>query len=333
MKKLNDEPGCGGQGDGFEGNAHNLRLLGYLEIHRDGFGSGQRGLHLTRAALAATIKYPWTRGQEPDPQYEGKWGAFEPERKLLDWVLEDRPQGGPLFPVEKEIMDWADDVTYAVHDMEDFYQHGLIPLDRLLNFTSPGGSAEEESAELERFLNCVQDEWQPERHGGQAFVRSNAVAAMQRVSQLVSVTEPFHGTREHRALLDDSVSQLIAYFIEGVSLADGAYYDGELTIDPDRRFICDLLKKLVFFYVIERPALAGQQRGQQQVVHDLLTWHAEDAMDRGLLLPDDRREELADHGLPLRAACDHVASLTEAHALALHRRLGGHDPGSVTDLL
>ena len=28
-------------------------------------------------------------------------------------------------------MDWADDITYAVHDLEDFYRAGLIPLHNL----------------------------------------------------------------------------------------------------------------------------------------------------------------------------------------------------------
>lgn len=42
-------------------------------------------------------------------------------------------------------MNWADDVTYAVHDLEDFYRAGLIPLHRLLR-----------QAEQDRFIEAAQ---------------------------------------------------------------------------------------------------------------------------------------------------------------------------------
>ena len=99
-------------------------------------------------------------------------------------------------------------------------------------------------------------------------------------------------------------------------------------VPEDRRFACTLLKKLIWCYVIDQAAFAAQQRGQQRIIGDLVAWFAEEPMR---LLPTDRREELESHGDMGRAIADHVATLSEARALALHQRLSGHDLGSVTD--
>jgi dGTPase len=43
-------------------------------------------------------------------------------------------------------MDWADDVAYAVHDVEDFYRAGLIPLERFI----------EDEPEVDRFAKYAE---------------------------------------------------------------------------------------------------------------------------------------------------------------------------------
>ncbi len=112
--------GCGG----FEGNAQSLRLLTRLEAKAPG-----AGLNLTRATLDATLKYPWLA---PDPAAEaepGKYGAYGDDAAVFAWVREGAPPGRPCF--EAQVMDWADDVAYSVHDLEDGLHAGLIRLGQL----------------------------------------------------------------------------------------------------------------------------------------------------------------------------------------------------------
>lgn len=319
-------------GDGFEGNAQNLRILTALEVHDH---VGARGLHLTRATLAATVKYPWRRDGQPDDQkakYEGKWGAYATDAHVLDWLIAPRPEAGPFAPVEKQIMDWADDVAYACHDMEDFYRRGVIPLDRLLQFHIPEDSpaaAHEESDALRDFFDFLEEDWREEREGA-GFERARANRSFRFIASVIPVTEPYRGTTRAKASLHAGVSRLISFLCDSASIqGPGCWYGGTLEVDDDRRYICNLLKKLIWYYVIKRPALAGQQHGQRRVVKQLLTWHSKERS----LLPEDRLEELLVHQDLVRAACDHVASLTEHHALALHRRLSGIDTGAVTDLV
>src|SRR5206468_1630907 len=112
--------------DGFDGNAQSLRILCRLTIGDGWTQEGEEavpvsGLNLTRSTLAGVIKYPCAYGE--NPRMPKKWGYYQDEREYFEWA-----RAGCVAhqrTLVAEVMDWADDVTYAIHDLLDFYRAGL----------------------------------------------------------------------------------------------------------------------------------------------------------------------------------------------------------------
>ena len=113
--------------EGYEGNAQSFRIVSCLEIRESGRNEGALGLNLTRATLNALLKYPRMRDESKNRRQ--KFGAYRSEDKQFKFAREYSSDQNPCL--EAQIMDWADDISYAVHDLEDFYRAGMIPLDRL----------------------------------------------------------------------------------------------------------------------------------------------------------------------------------------------------------
>jgi len=236
-------------------------------------------------------------------------------------------------PVEALLMDWADDVTYAVHDVEDFVRLGLIPLDRLFAFNLPPDhrqASREESPTLANFLDGVEKKWTPDS-GFPPFARGEIVKELHFLADKISVVDPFDGSRACKGRLATTVTDLITFFANDVSISGKGFgYDSELLL-PDRlRTFCELLKELIWFYVIDRPSFAAQQYGQARIIADLFRWIYE---DNTRLLPRDRQDELEEHRDLIRVVADHIASLTEPMALTLYRKLSGTDLGAASDLV
>lgn len=126
--------------DGFEGNAQSFRTIVTLDSNskardesRSQQGLHSTGLNLTNVTLAAVLKYPWWRVEE-HPKYNSKFGAYaaeiDPFIKARAWTESTRL--GPLDQtVEAAIMDIADDLTYAIHDLQDFYVAGRLNLAKI----------------------------------------------------------------------------------------------------------------------------------------------------------------------------------------------------------
>lgn len=234
--------------DGFEGNAQSFRILTRLATHR---GPGTPGLDLTYRSLRAVTKYPWLRGENIEKPR--KWGAYDCDADVLFKVTGQDPEATyASHPIQQsldaQVMDWADDISYAVHDIEDFYRSGHIPL----------GDYKSNSDTLKRFLAYAS---KPEALGE---LDQNTIDAFENLLSTFMPTTAYAGTDEDHALLDLVRSTMLTQFIDATTIQDGRLHREEV---PDN--LNALVKQLIWFHVIDGPRLASIQLGQQRVVRDL----------------------------------------------------------------
>lgn len=115
--------------DGFEGNAQSFRIVTKLDSNK----RTRIGLNLTAVTLAAILKYPWWR-VTTEKKFDRKFGTYSSELSEFgfarEWTL-DTGVSRYGQTVEAAIMDTADDLTYAIHDLQDFYVAGRLDLNRI----------------------------------------------------------------------------------------------------------------------------------------------------------------------------------------------------------
>jgi len=302
---------------GFEGNAQSFRIVTKLAFKSDKYD----GLDLTRATLAATLKYPWLRNE--NPANLKKWGAYQSELEVFTFARELGPAEPFKRTVEAELMDWADDVTYSVHDIEDFYRAGRIPLHLLAQTQS--------TRERLHFFDDVY-----RRNSGKArfYSRPELEEAFANLLAMYwRVEEAYEGTREQRSLLRFFTSHLIHRFIGGVTIDEKTK---SLSINAELRKEVAILKELTWTYVIEAPALAMQREGQKRIIGCLFdVYKAASQTKRNLSLFSpyyrdrlDRTDSEADRQ---RIVVDLIAAMTEPQALETYAQLMGVRPSSTLE--
>jgi dGTPase len=277
---------CGG----FEGNAQSFRLLTRLEVKVEG-----AGLNLTRGALDAATKYPWTRSEG-----RRKFGVYDDDLPVFSWVRSGRTD--EARPLESQVMDWADDVAYSVHDFEDGVVSGLIDLDRIRH-PSEREAVAELAAEDEAIWSSLLDEpwWPRSFHGG-----SRDLSVLKRATSTLIGRFCLAAERATRARFGDTA-------------LDG--YAADLVVPPVERAECALLKAVTVRYVMGRPEASALQAREREVIAELVPLVAH----REALDPFYREQwdAASDDHARLRVAVDQVAALTDAAALRLHTRLTG----------
>lgn len=329
---------CGG----FEGNAQTLRILTRLEpkiLGTGPFGDQEPaeitgGLNLTRASLDAATKYPWPR--RPGT---AKFGVYADDLAVFTWLRGGSVHPGSAHPgsadvsgvhtagahtegaavghgdrrcLEAQIMDWADDVAYSVHDVEDAVRAGRVSFGALAD---PDERAAVAALAAKHFtaepVSAVED----------------AAAELLTLPVVAEIAaRGYDSTLGAQVALKRLTSELVGRFASAaVTATQAACGDG-----PLRRYEADLrvparvaaevalLKAMALRYVMSDRRRLALQEGQRQLLAELIEVLL--ARSPEALEPVFRQawSDAAGDAERLRAVIDQVATLTDAQAHAWH---------------
>ncbi|WP_328451226.1 deoxyguanosinetriphosphate triphosphohydrolase [Amycolatopsis sp. NBC_00438] len=292
---------CGG----FEGNAQTLRILTRLEPKLVDEHGATAGLNLTRACLDATTKYPWPR--KPGRR---KYGVYADDAEVFAWFRDGAPVGETCL--EAQIMDWADDVAYSVHDVEDGVLAGRIRL-RVLAYPDERAAVAEAAAK---------------HFSGQSVSTLESAAeellALPVVAALAEAAPD--GSPGTQVALKRLTSELVGRFataaVTGTRAKFGegplGRYRARLAVPEQVAAEVALLKALALRYVMSDRRRLAMQEGQRELLGELvhaLARRAPESLDP-LFVPAWKAAK--DDAALLRVVVDQVASLTDAQAHVWH---------------
>ncbi|MFB9900224.1 dGTP triphosphohydrolase [Cerasicoccus arenae] len=307
---------------GFEGNAQTLRILTQLIYERP---DGATGLRPTRAFLDGVLKYKSLRSEETAKLTEedlkkSPWPdnhfLYEEQADVRSFVF-----GGEAAPadldlnhfksVECQIMDWADDTAYSLHDIVDGAKAGFLTEDTVRK-------------------------WAAGLSGKHAWMRDHPA--------LIKLIETISENK-----LEPRFANKVGHFIHACSLKPTENFLSGMTerhafrviVDPEIERERDIYKQLALDVIFLSTRIQQIEFKGGVILHKLFTALAEHYLPSQItgrslkLLPEPIHSwtmATEDEATRARLLCDFIASLTDPQAARLYKRLFDPDFGSITDL-
>jgi dGTPase len=295
---------------GFEGNAQTFRILSRLETKILDSAGRSRGLNLTRASLDAATKYPWRLTDAAKFGNQVKFGVYEDDLEVFSWMRADAPVG--VKCIEAQVMDFADDVAYSIHDFEDAIVEELISPHALNDPLAQTGLLED----IEKWTGGMLYKTQLEQ--GLNNLRANPY-------WLASFSQTPADLAKLKNLTSDLIGSFVMRTIEAV-LPSGSEqsitrYEASLVVPTEVMSEISVLKGLVASQIMTNDERQPYYENQRELLIELADSllasngkHLDPVTKMAWASATSEKEER-------RAVVDAVASLTDPAAIALHGEL------------
>ena len=303
---------------GFEGNAQTLRIVAKLEPYSNGYG-----MNLTRRTLLGFIKYPafinelWhtipdtrnSRAFIKADDWRPAKGLYQDDAHIFDWIVEplsqndrtllnthatiDKHRAKTLYKsLDSAIMEHADDIAYAVHDLEDAIATRVLTLDDWQTHALP-------------HLQALNFKW------------LNTL--------LETLTSRLFSKNDFER--KDAIGELVNTFIIHIHLdiQNEAFecpilkYTAKL--HPEYENVLHILKHFVFQRLIRDPEMQQIEFKGQNLLIELFTAFASDPLR---LLPETTQAQYIEaqkHNQGMRIICDYLSGMSDEYAYKTYQRL------------
>ena len=310
---------------GFEANAQTLRLLARLMPYSYRVDGGERlevtsGLNVTRRTLLAVLKYPMRysdysdgeRRQRPPKCY------YDSENKFAHWACEpfcaadrdaflrqygdgnERGDGSMYRTFDATIMDYADEIAYSTHDLDDAIARKFV--------------------DCNGFRHAVEQACDT----AEAGVRQRIMAILEECGSYDALFSPHEAHRKY------AIGTLIHSFIMAlkVNVRDGFSHPllrYTLTLPHAEQTLLNTLRTIVVEQVIcQRTNQMLQIKGERMIGRLVEVYHT----DGNKIIPDfdQRVQQIMDY-IPhepmarVRLIVDHVAAMTDSELLSNYQLL------------
>ena len=311
----------------FEANAQTFHILVAVEPKSTRYP----GLNLTRATLAGVMKYPFRQETASDKFIFTEdmpvacW-AFEGGGSIVGGARQKRKR--PQTSLICQILNWADDCAYSIHDVEDALQAQFLHAGdlkdpqfsrRVASYYDRTRASEGVHAmplgEVRERLGALERKIRPRENGDERAQRKEAL----------------------RDILNDLIVSLSVEHNRALQRGDFAW---RLVVPEESRILSALCKAVIWEAVITDPRVAAMSAKGREILQDLFHLLMSEVVEKRscALFPRYYRpiiEKCMEEGEleSARAVCNFLALLTDMDALRFHALLRGSKASSIFDLL
>ncbi|WP_199794814.1 deoxyguanosinetriphosphate triphosphohydrolase family protein [Paenibacillus faecalis] len=306
----------------FEGNAHNFRLIMFLEKRED-----VNGLNLSDAVLLGINKYPFSGLENPKGMYRHEWEYISHIRR--EWGIPNRKR-----TLEAQLMDLCDDIAYSAHDLEDGIKAGKIEVHE--HFLRDGHL---NRLIVEKIMTLEDEFWKGWTREQVELKVGQVLDSFLRIwNEKMPVCENDY-SRTRREVKAYWVSLFVGSL--GV-ISDGDWkkvtFVREGVEDEDMLRTVSVLKSFAWVTMIRDLRVQRLQKRSEWIIKRLWEAFMDPIASKAIIPPDWLRRYEADQRRPNpiwtweHMVIDYIAGMTDAYAEKIYNELYGLKVGSIYEL-